>query len=145
MIFFFDDNVAVPVVDRLIHHSHIFMLGGDSYQLKQKMAWYQVSTDYQQQKKGKIMLSSRGGYRGKPKPKLPPRMTRVPVNVRIQQWMVDKIKEKGEVGYVLEEILINAGFEYHEPEVKKNAHFLIFFCANWVNFVGRYRVIYFGH
>ncbi len=34
--FFFDDNVAVPVVDRLIHHSHIFMLGGDSYRLKQK-------------------------------------------------------------------------------------------------------------
>jgi len=43
----------------------------------------------------------------------------LPVNARIQQWMVDKIKEKGEVGYVLEEILINAGFEYHEPEVKK--------------------------
>ena len=36
--FFFDDNVAVPVVDRLIHHSHIFMLGGDSYRLKQKIS-----------------------------------------------------------------------------------------------------------
>jgi DNA replication protein DnaC len=35
--FFFDDNVAVPVVDRLIHHSHIFMLGGESYRLKQKL------------------------------------------------------------------------------------------------------------
>jgi DNA replication protein DnaC len=35
--FFFDDNVAVPVVDRLIHHSHIFMLGGDSYRLKHKL------------------------------------------------------------------------------------------------------------
>jgi DNA replication protein DnaC len=35
--FFFDDNVAVPIVDRLIHHSHIFMLGGESYRLKQKM------------------------------------------------------------------------------------------------------------
>lgn len=35
--FFFDDNVAVPVVDRIIHHSHIFMLGGESYRLKQKM------------------------------------------------------------------------------------------------------------
>lgn len=35
--FFFDDNVAVPVVDRLIHHSHIFMLGGDSYRLKEKV------------------------------------------------------------------------------------------------------------
>ena len=33
--------------------------------------------------------------------------------------MIDKIKKRGEVGYVLEEILINAGFEYHEPEVKK--------------------------
>ena len=32
--FFFDNNVAVPIVDRLIHHSHIFMLGGESYRLK---------------------------------------------------------------------------------------------------------------
>lgn len=36
--FFVDDNVAVPIVDRLIHHSHIFMLGGESYRLKQKLA-----------------------------------------------------------------------------------------------------------
>jgi len=35
--FFVDDNVAVPIVDRLIHHSHIFMLGGESYRLKEKM------------------------------------------------------------------------------------------------------------
>lgn len=35
--FFFDDNVAVPIIDRLIHHSHIFMLGGDSYRLKAKL------------------------------------------------------------------------------------------------------------
>lgn len=35
--FFRDDNVAVPIVDRLIHHSHIFMLGGESYRLKQKI------------------------------------------------------------------------------------------------------------
>lgn len=35
--FFFDDNVAVPIVDRIIHHSHIFMLGGESYRLKQKV------------------------------------------------------------------------------------------------------------
>ena len=35
--FFIDDNVAVPIVDRLIHHSHIFMLGGESYRLKEKM------------------------------------------------------------------------------------------------------------
>ena len=34
--FFIDENVAVPIVDRLIHHSHIFMLGGESYRLKQK-------------------------------------------------------------------------------------------------------------
>lgn len=34
--FFADDNVAVPIVDRIIHHSHIFMLGGESYRLKQK-------------------------------------------------------------------------------------------------------------
>ena len=34
--FFADDNVAVPIVDRLIHHSHIFMLGGESYRLTQK-------------------------------------------------------------------------------------------------------------
>ena len=35
--FFMDDNVAIPIVDRLIHHSHIFMLGGESYRLKEKM------------------------------------------------------------------------------------------------------------
>lgn len=35
--FFVDGNVAVPIVDRLIHHSHIFMLGGESYRLKQKL------------------------------------------------------------------------------------------------------------
>ncbi|MEN8250625.1 MAG: IS21-like element helper ATPase IstB [Bacteroidota bacterium] len=32
--FFHGDHVAVPIVDRLIHHSHIFMLGGESYRLK---------------------------------------------------------------------------------------------------------------
>jgi len=36
--FFHGDNVAVPIVDRLIHHSHLFMLGGESYRLKQKLA-----------------------------------------------------------------------------------------------------------
>lgn len=36
--FFLDENVAVPVVDRLIHHSRLFMLGGESYRLKSKMA-----------------------------------------------------------------------------------------------------------
>ncbi len=36
--FFFDENVAVPIIDRLIHHSKIFMLGGESYRLKSKMA-----------------------------------------------------------------------------------------------------------
>ena len=36
--FFMDDNVAVPIVDRLIHHSFIFMLGGESYRLKQKQS-----------------------------------------------------------------------------------------------------------
>jgi DNA replication protein DnaC len=34
--FFNDDNVAVPIVDRVIHHSHIFMLGGESYRLTHK-------------------------------------------------------------------------------------------------------------
>jgi len=33
-----DETVAVPIVDRLIHHSHVFMLGGESYRLKQKTA-----------------------------------------------------------------------------------------------------------
>ncbi len=35
--FFFDDNVAVPIVDRIIHHSKIFMLGGESYRLREKL------------------------------------------------------------------------------------------------------------
>lgn len=34
--FFVDENVAVPIIDRLIHHSKIFMLGGESYRLKHK-------------------------------------------------------------------------------------------------------------
>lgn len=37
--FFVDENVAIPIVDRLIHHSQIFMLGGESYRLKQKMSF----------------------------------------------------------------------------------------------------------
>ncbi len=35
--FFINENVAVPVVDRIIHRSHIFMVGGDSYRLKEKL------------------------------------------------------------------------------------------------------------
>jgi DNA replication protein DnaC len=35
--FFTDENVAVPIVDRLIHHSKIFMLGGESYRLKSRL------------------------------------------------------------------------------------------------------------
>ncbi len=57
----------------------------------------------------------RGGYRGKPKPKLPTHLKRVPVNGRIQQWMLDELKRRGEVGIVLEYILIEAGFKY-QPE-----------------------------
>ncbi len=64
------------------------------------------------------MLTKRGGYRGKAKPKLPPHLKRVPVNARIQQWMLDQLKEKGEVGIILEEILINDGFKYRETEVE---------------------------
>ena len=58
----------------------------------------------------------RGGYRGKPKPKLPSHLKRVHVNARIQKWMIDQLKRKGEVGIVLEEILIKAGFKYHQPK-----------------------------
>jgi len=36
--FFVDEAVAVPIVDRIIHHSHIFSMGGDSYRLKSKIA-----------------------------------------------------------------------------------------------------------
>ena len=35
--FLLDDNVAVPIVDRIIHHSHIFMQIGESYRLKSKL------------------------------------------------------------------------------------------------------------
>ncbi len=35
--FFHDDNLAVPIVDRFIHHSHIVMRRGESYRLKQKL------------------------------------------------------------------------------------------------------------
>ena len=60
----------------------------------------------------------RGGYRGIPKPKLPPHLKRVHVKARIQRWMIDELKKKGEVGIVLEEILIKAGFKYREPKQK---------------------------
>ncbi len=36
--FFHHDNVAVPIIDRVIHHSHIHILGGESYRLKHKSA-----------------------------------------------------------------------------------------------------------
>ncbi len=58
----------------------------------------------------------RGGYRGIPKPKLPHHLKRVHVNARIQRWMIDELKKKGEVGFVLEDILINSGFKYLEPK-----------------------------
>ncbi len=35
--FFIDENMAVPIVDRLIHHAQIFMPGGESYRLRQKL------------------------------------------------------------------------------------------------------------
>ncbi len=58
----------------------------------------------------------RGGYRGVPKPKLPSHLKRVHVNARIQRWMLEQLKKKGEVGFVLEEILIKAGFQYDQPK-----------------------------
>ena len=36
--FFHHDNVAIPIIDRVIHHSNIYMLGGESYRLRQKTA-----------------------------------------------------------------------------------------------------------
>ncbi|HHX4924449.1 MULTISPECIES: ATP-binding protein [Acinetobacter] len=30
--------MAIPIIDRVIHHSNIFMLGGESYRLRQKTA-----------------------------------------------------------------------------------------------------------
>lgn len=35
--FFFGNNATVPIVYRLIHHSHIFMLEGESYRLKSQL------------------------------------------------------------------------------------------------------------
>jgi len=61
-------------------------------------------------------VKKRGGYRGIPKPKLPPHLKRVHVNARIQKWMIDQLKAKGEVGIILEDILIKAGFKYREPK-----------------------------
>jgi len=61
------------------------------------------------------MKSKRGGYRGKPKPKLPEHLKRVHVNARIQKWMIDQLKKRGEIGVVLEEILIKSGLKYKQP------------------------------
>ena len=68
------------------------------------------------------MVKKRGGYRGVAKPKLPPHLKRVHVNARIQKWMIDQLKAKGEVGiflrvtFRLEDILVKAGFKYREPK-----------------------------
>jgi hypothetical protein len=67
-----------------------------------------------------MALSKRGGYRGTPKPKLPDHLRRVQVPARIQQWMVDELKYRGEPGYILEEILIKAGFKYRKPALPKD-------------------------
>ncbi|SMD04860.1 hypothetical protein SAMN02746065_12457 [Desulfocicer vacuolatum DSM 3385] len=66
------------------------------------------------------MVEKRGGYRGKPKPKLPAHLKRVHVNARIQKWMLDELKRRGEVGIVLEYMLIEAGFKYYPPSTEKN-------------------------
>ena len=66
------------------------------------------------------MVEKRGGYRGKPKPKLPPHLKQVHVNARIQKWMLDELKRRGEVGIMLEYMLIEAGFKYHPPSTEKN-------------------------
>lgn len=58
------------------------------------------------------MQRKRGGYRGKPKPQLPPDFKRVHVNARIQKWMLDELKAIGEPGAVLEKILEEAGFTH---------------------------------
>ncbi|WP_369857467.1 ATP-binding protein [Candidatus Thalassolituus haligoni] len=29
--------MAAPIIDRIIHHSQVFMMGGESYRLKQKL------------------------------------------------------------------------------------------------------------
>ena len=52
--FFVDENVAVPIIDRFIHHSKIFMLGGESYRLKQKI-WDLILTF-----RGSKLLPARG-------------------------------------------------------------------------------------
>ncbi len=62
------------------------------------------------------MHSKRGGYREKPKQKLPLHLKRVHVNARIQKWMLDQLKAKRETGIVLEDILKKAGFKYCEPQ-----------------------------
>lgn len=31
------DNMAIPIIDRIIHHSDVFMPGGEGYRLKQKL------------------------------------------------------------------------------------------------------------
>jgi DNA replication protein DnaC len=40
--FFSDPNVAVPIIDRIIHHAQIFMLGGESYRLKNNLSQQKV-------------------------------------------------------------------------------------------------------
>ena len=74
------------------------------------------------------MKTQRGGYRGKPKPKLSFHLKRVHVNARIQKWMLDQLKARGEIGIVLEEILKKAGFKYREPVVINDDRFTVLKC-----------------
>jgi DNA replication protein DnaC len=46
--FFSDNNVAVPIIDRIIHHAQIFMLGGESYRLKNNLNQQKINTKVDQ-------------------------------------------------------------------------------------------------
>jgi len=35
---FTDQVIAAAIIDRLVHHSHIFVINGNSFRMKQKLA-----------------------------------------------------------------------------------------------------------
>ncbi len=53
----------------------------------------------------------RGGNRpGAGRKKMPDHLRREPVTIRLPQWMISQIKNKGEIGYLIENQLAKKGF-----------------------------------
>lgn len=64
----------------------------------------------------KKLHSGRGGFRGGVKPTLPEWKKRVTVNARLPKWMLDALSQEGQVGKVLENLILKAGYKPPEDD-----------------------------